>query len=304
MFPNLFIAGAPKCGTTAWVHYLSSHPEITFCRAKEPHFFSSDIQGTNVAENLDEYLGLFDVTSDHSVVAEASVMYIYSRDAPKQIHELNSDAKILIFLRNHLDFLMSYHNQAIFTGYETEQSLEKAWQLSPDRSQGRHVPPDCTDPLMLNYPELCRFANHIRNFYEVFPAEQIQVRWLDEWKSNPRQTYIDILNFLDLEDDGRHNFAKVNGAHKHRFEWLGNLTKTRPGQSPSFALRVASAVRKLSGIKRLYIGRTLRQLNSVESRIADVAPGFRQMIEAQYATDRAEVNAIRSDFSNSHRRAG
>ena len=25
--PNLFIVGAPKCGTTAWVEYLRTHPE-------------------------------------------------------------------------------------------------------------------------------------------------------------------------------------------------------------------------------------------------------------------------------------
>jgi len=28
--PNLFIVGAPKCGTTAWVEYLRTHPDIFF----------------------------------------------------------------------------------------------------------------------------------------------------------------------------------------------------------------------------------------------------------------------------------
>jgi hypothetical protein len=297
MIPNLFIVGAPKCGTTAWVDYLSTHPSIAFSRAKEPHFFSSDIRGTNVAANLNEYLSLFDVTSDHSVVAEASVMYIYSKDAPKRIYALNPNARILIFLRNHIDFLKSYHNQAIFTGYETEPSLERAWQLSSERILGRHMPPDCTDPLMLNYPKLCRFANHVRNFYKVFPAEQIQVRWLDEWKSNPRQAYMDILNFLDIEDDGRNEFVKVHGAHRHRFNWLGSLTKTRPGQPPSLALRAAATTRKLLGVKRLYLGRTLRRLNTTEVKAADVTPDFRKMIEIEYAMDRSEVDEIRSTCS-------
>jgi hypothetical protein len=34
--PNLFIVGAPKCGTTEWVHYLKSHLDICFPDRKEP----------------------------------------------------------------------------------------------------------------------------------------------------------------------------------------------------------------------------------------------------------------------------
>lgn len=37
MKPNLFIVGAAKCGTTAWVNYLASHPDIFFAKVKEPH---------------------------------------------------------------------------------------------------------------------------------------------------------------------------------------------------------------------------------------------------------------------------
>ena len=36
--PNLFIVGAPKCGTTFLYHYLKQHPEIFFPDFKEPHF--------------------------------------------------------------------------------------------------------------------------------------------------------------------------------------------------------------------------------------------------------------------------
>jgi hypothetical protein len=40
--PNLFIVGAPKCGTTEWVHYLKSHPDICFPDRKEPDYFNFD----------------------------------------------------------------------------------------------------------------------------------------------------------------------------------------------------------------------------------------------------------------------
>ena len=59
--PNLFIVGAPKCGTTFLYHYLKQHPEIFFPDFKEPHFFGSDLIRKNEAYdlNLNEYQKLF-----------------------------------------------------------------------------------------------------------------------------------------------------------------------------------------------------------------------------------------------------
>ena len=40
--PNLFILGAPKCGTTSIAYYLNQHPEIFVSPYKEPHYFNLD----------------------------------------------------------------------------------------------------------------------------------------------------------------------------------------------------------------------------------------------------------------------
>ena len=37
---NLFIVGAPKCGTTSLYKYLSEHYEVFMSPVKEPNFFS------------------------------------------------------------------------------------------------------------------------------------------------------------------------------------------------------------------------------------------------------------------------
>lgn len=39
MRPNLFIIGAPKCGTTSLYEYLYGHPEIYMSPVKEPFYF-------------------------------------------------------------------------------------------------------------------------------------------------------------------------------------------------------------------------------------------------------------------------
>jgi hypothetical protein len=41
-FPNFFIVGKPKSGTTALNSMLMQHPEIFMCPVKEPHHFARD----------------------------------------------------------------------------------------------------------------------------------------------------------------------------------------------------------------------------------------------------------------------
>jgi len=111
--PNFFIVGAPKCGTTAWVEYLESHPDICFSSAKEPHFFNTDFPGFRWANSLDEYLLFFNECEGTKVIGEASVQYLYSNDSAKNIAGISPSAKILIFLRSPSSFLRSYHNQLL-----------------------------------------------------------------------------------------------------------------------------------------------------------------------------------------------
>src|SRR5258705_1172785 len=40
-FPNFFIAGVPKAGTTALYHYLRQHPQIYMSPHKEPTYFGA-----------------------------------------------------------------------------------------------------------------------------------------------------------------------------------------------------------------------------------------------------------------------
>ena len=40
-WPNLFIVGAAKAGTTSLAYYLSQHPDVFMSKLKEPHHFSA-----------------------------------------------------------------------------------------------------------------------------------------------------------------------------------------------------------------------------------------------------------------------
>jgi hypothetical protein len=76
--PDVFIVGAPKCGTTAMNHYLGQHPEIFMSKHKEPHFFGSDLVSRNsdFVRDKKEYLALFADVQSERRVGEASIWYL------------------------------------------------------------------------------------------------------------------------------------------------------------------------------------------------------------------------------------
>ena len=41
--PDLFIIGAPKCGTTSIYEYLTGHPDVFMSAVKEPNYFARDL---------------------------------------------------------------------------------------------------------------------------------------------------------------------------------------------------------------------------------------------------------------------
>ena len=91
--PDFFILGAPKCGTTALSEYLRRHPRVFVSRPKEPHYFCADFDyyyapGQRTEEH---YLRLFaEADEGHLAVGEASVWYLYSEDAARNIARVRS----------------------------------------------------------------------------------------------------------------------------------------------------------------------------------------------------------------------
>jgi len=129
--PDFFIVGAPKCGTTSMYHYLRQHDQIFMPDEKEPHYFGEDLKKRpdKFIDNEDEYLNLFKDAKPDQKLGEASTFYLYSKSASREIKEYNPDAKIIIMLRNPIDFLNSLHSQLLFSGNEDEPDFEIAMEL-------------------------------------------------------------------------------------------------------------------------------------------------------------------------------
>jgi len=227
MNPNLFIVGAPKCGTTAWYTYLKDHPDIFFPTIKEPHYFAFDMPGLRETTSLAAYLDIFESASAKKVIGEASVFYMYSEFAAEAIAKFNKDAKIMIFLRDQEFFVPSFHQQVLFTFDEEMESFQQAWRLSGDRPANT-IPPNCRDLKVLDYKRLGHIADQIARYSAYFSEEQIAVIRFDDWVNDPRTMYLKILKFLGVDDDGRDNFAAINQARYHKNRVVGRLLHHPP----------------------------------------------------------------------------
>ena len=253
MQPNLFIVGAPKCGTTAWVEYLSTHPDVYFSPVKEPLHFCTDFPGFRTFPDRSTYEALFADSGPAPVRGEASVMYLFSGTAAAEIAAYNHNARIIVFVRRQEDFLPSLHNQFLFNGDETIEDFETAWRLSPNRTPPR----SCREPRFLDYMAEGRFHEQVMRYVDAFGAEQVRVFHFDDWTRDPAAVYGEIRRFLGLEPDGRTSFPKVNEAERHRLQLLGRFTQS----PPPWAIKASALAKRITGGSNAPLINWIRSLN-------------------------------------------
>lgn len=263
---RFFIVGAPKCGTTAWTEYLSSHHDICFSKMKEPHFFNTDFPGFRWATTWEEYGALFSECTFEKVIGEASVYYLYSEEAARNIAEYSPTAKILIMLRSPGRFIRSYHNQLLLNCDEDIDDLREAWELSGCRAPGR-IPKGCRETAFLDYKAIGLFSRQVARFYDYFPANRIKVTFMENWIDSPRKFYLEMLEFLGLEDDGRIDFAQMHAAKNVASRRLHYLTQRPPG----FLRDLASLIKCVPGLGEVRISHLIRKLN--------IQPGYFKAID-------------------------
>jgi hypothetical protein len=125
-WPNLFVVGAQKAGTTSLWRYLGQHPDIYMSPIKEPCFFSQvEPRRAPVAKDKGGYLTLFAGATTEKLVGEASVSYLRDEQAPPAIKRVSPAARIVISLREPLERAYSSYWFSVRSGRE-RRSFDEA----------------------------------------------------------------------------------------------------------------------------------------------------------------------------------
>ena len=282
--PNFFIIGAPKCGTTALSEYLKSHPNIYMSDPKEPHYFAQDFSQHRLTQTLDEYIKLFeDATENHVAVGEASVWYLRSNVALKNIYDFDPQAKIIVMLRKPTEMVPSYHSQAFYNCNENEADFERAWNLQQERSRGINIPRLCKEPKTLEYSKIARFGEQIERLLTIFPRKQILIIWHEDFAKSTPKVYQEVLAFLGVVADDRNSFERINSNKSHRLRILGTLLE----KPPAGILKIAMKVKQIIGLEKRQLGilEALRNINKQETKRQPISREIREEIVAAYKTD-------------------
>lgn len=273
--PNLFVIGAPKCGTTTICYWLNQHPNVFFSPIKEPHFFYSPY---GKIMTHDEYLSLFeDATSSHNVIGEGSVWYLFSRLAASKIISYQPKAKFIVCIRNPLEMAISLHAQKLFTGHEKIERFDEAWSVRNERLKGNKIGifgGQAIDASHMAYNSACLLGDQIKDLLSYIPKNKVHIIVMDDLKRDPLRTWRSLCMFLNIEPFENVDFAPKNPATKRRSPLLQRLL-----------IRISRAKKILGFQQRTGLLGPLTRLNS--QKIMYRQPGKKVLREMrkEFSTD-------------------
>ncbi len=224
-FPDFFIVGAPRCGTTALGRYLARNPQIGFSRPKESHYFSRIHGLPTEAELQHDYLERYfaHCTERHRVMGEGSVSYLHLPEALQAILHFNPQARFIAMVRNPLTMLPSYHQRMLFLLQEDEQDFATAWKLEPLRARKESLPQRCLDYRLLLYSEVAKLGYQVQRLFEIAGRDQAHVIVFDDLIAEPLPVYQKVVQFLGVDYDGQATFERKLGSQMYRYGWLQKL---------------------------------------------------------------------------------
>ncbi len=172
--PNFVLVGIQRSGTTWLYEVLRNHPDVFLPYVKEVHFFDN-----NFEKGIEWYRNHYIGVKSETCIGDITPNYIHNKTNASRIFSLIPECKILIILRNPVDYLFSLYNhrRIIENGIGSFESFIE-------------------DPKNLDYA--CFYKKTIE-YYRLFSSEQIHLAYYEDFV-NDRKSYLKaICSFLEID---------------------------------------------------------------------------------------------------------
>jgi len=186
-WPNFFIVGAPKAGTTSLYAYLKNVPGIYMSSLKEPNYFSVSThfkRDKKPIRDKKKYLSLFEKVKDEKIIGEASPSYLSDPEAPKLIHQIVPDARILISLRDPVERAYSAYLMNV------RRRTKKSFSQQMENTLSNEILP--SEKLLTRG----LYFNPVQRYLDIFGQKQVKIIIFEEFIKNPKTLIEEILEFL------------------------------------------------------------------------------------------------------------
>ncbi len=195
-WPNFFIVGADKAGTSSLYSYLKEISEIFMSPIKEPNYFSAKTipQNSQLKPIRDKkkYLDLFKNVKDEKILGDASPSYLRDPEAANLIHQVSPDAKILISLRDPVDRFFSHYLMSRRLG-KIQSTLYSKIQAELNKEDSRN------NSKLLLYHGL--YYEDVKRYVDIFGSTNVKIIIFEEFIKNEKITIENILKFLNLKNN-------------------------------------------------------------------------------------------------------
>jgi len=193
-WPNFFIVGTTRGGTTSLHNYLKQHPDIFMSPEKEPKFFlSPKLQKMQLharITNKKHYLKLFKNANNEKIIGEASPQYLFDPKAPELIHYQAPDSRILISLRDPIEKCFSMFLMQKRDGRLKDSFLEEINKKIELKKSSAYL-------LRL---ETGFYYEDVKRYLDIFGKNQVKIIIFEELIKNIDATIKEVLDFLGVEN--------------------------------------------------------------------------------------------------------
>ncbi len=271
-YPNFYLVGAPKCGTTSLFDWFAEHKDVFCGYRKEP----GTLAGTPEhplpsALPYDAYLEMYAGRRGEAYALDASTRYLLAPQAPGNIARLATSPKIAMVLRNPVDAIYSQYFEYVAQEVENHQTFEAALEADLQR-------PFDDRALRQPYRLTFAYAPQVARYFETFGRENVRCILFDDLKTDDRAVLAGLCDWLEISDPGS-GLGASNQARAVRFKALNKVLVS----PPKLAEYLASLF--LSKATRLKIRTKLRNLNARKRPNPPMLAETRHMLEDEFAPD-------------------
>lgn len=292
MRPNLFIVGAPKCGTSSLFDWLTGHPDIRGSQLKEPFFLTDPAHPLSrrpniVHDGLEAYDTLFlpeDV--DASIRMEATTHYLFDPMARDAIADM-PDARVIIILREPAARVYSSFKYTANNLARVSPNLTFARYVALIEGRESLSPKWCSHPgsafVLKRDIEYSHYAKYVKQWVAAVGHNRIKILLMETMINDPNAAVRSILDWLGLDPD---RLTELDHAGRNRTEEV-----RLPGLQ-AIARRLNARIRPPDPIRRLAIkAYGVFQFRKPTPLASDDAAALRQL-QANFVSKNAELVEI------------
>ena len=201
-YPNFFVVGAAKSGTTAFYKALGRHPDVFLPTLKEPHVYAY-LADPSTASHLypdestarREYAALYAGATGRAAIGDCSTTNLVVPGAAAEIAKDVPAARIVVILRQPVDRAYSHWRHFVVAGGDDIGDFAEAVRQEEARQEAGY-------PFTYCYLGWGRYADQLVPFFDLFGRDQVLVHLYDDLCADAEAVIRRTFRFLAIDDRG------------------------------------------------------------------------------------------------------